>query len=340
MAGSLIADARKCNYSIAKNKFNSIPKDINTILKEIRLNQFPYLHLSEEKIISVFNNLQNVPVISFNDKDLTANYRNNELCLHFQKHLYHTKCDGGMSPVEAFDNDLIMSEVIENILKKNKPLDNNVLLNEICHHKKVKRTSLFPVRVAKTLISKFGKEKMKILDPCAGYSSRLIGFLSNGYNGTYIGIDPCKKTVHGLTQTYSELCSISKDYFKVCEFINGCAENEMPFMKDEFDIIFTSPPYFDLEKYDTDISQSYLKYPEYEMWLNEFLFAIINESYRLLKKDGVFILNVGNARINKIISDVDQYVKRIFRVEQTILMHSPSKWHESTTEPIFILRKN
>lgn len=338
-SGMLTADARIHNYAITKNKFNTIPKDICKLLKEVRDKGFPYFSLNDERIVSAFNNLKNVPMIPIYDRNLSANYRNNELCYHFHRHLYETECDGGMSPVNAFYDDVVMTEIVENILIKNKDIcSDKIILNEICNHKKVKRTSVFPVRVAKTLIAKFGKDKMKILDPCAGYSSRLIGFLTNGYEGTYIGIDPCKKTIEGLKRTYDTLGTSSKNHN--CELINDCAETAMNSINDNFDIIFTSPPYFNLEKYDINQSQSYLKYPEYEMWLNDFLFKIIDESYRLLNKDGVFILNVGNARSNKIIDDVDKYVNNVFRVEDTILMHSPSQWHESITEPIFVLRKN
>jgi DNA modification methylase len=123
--------------------------------------------------------------------------------------------------------------------------------------------------------------------------------------------------------------------------INGCAENEMANINDDsMDIIFTSPPYFDLEKYATDDKQSFVKYPSYNDWLHNFLFKIILESKRIMKVNGVFLLNVGNARHNKIVDDVDKFVSKEFRVENVLLMHSPSIWHQSTTEPIFVLRRN
>ncbi len=337
--GLLSFDARKNSSAITKNKYNKVPQNIKTIMAQTRNNGFPFISMTNEEIETSYNHLCNIPCLHIEDRDIVANYRNNDLAINFHPHLFKVRCDGFLSPLMGFQDDEIMSNILSESVRKNKNTK-TTLLNDICRHKKVKRTSVFPVRVAKSLIAKYGFDKFDILDPCGGYSSRLIGFMSQGYSGRYTCIEPCNDTVNGMVNTFNSLKPLCKTDVDI-NIINGCAENEMTNMNDDsMDIIFTSPPYFDLEKYDTDDKQSFVKYPDYNDWLHNFLFKIILESKRIMKGNGVFLLNVGNARHNKIVDDVDKFVSKEFRVENVFLMHSPSIWHQSTTEPIFVLRKS
>ncbi|GAF77789.1 unnamed protein product, partial [marine sediment metagenome] len=183
----------------------------------------------------------------------------------------------------------------------------------------------------------YGKDGMRVLDPCAGYSSRLIGFYSCAREGEYIGIEPCKEIYNGLLRTQTELQPMAQNHN--ASFYNGCAENIMVDMNSYYDLIFTSPPYFDLEKYSNEKNQSYKRYFKYEEWLDKFLFVIIKESYRLLKNDGVFLLNVADCRNYKIVEHVEAFAKTIFRIEKVLIMVSSSKFSEYFAEPIFVFRK-
>ena len=40
--------------------------------------------------------------------------------------------------------------------------------------------------------------------------------------------------------------------------------------ENQSDLVFTSPPYFDTEKYSDDEAQSYLLYPKLDLWLENF----------------------------------------------------------------------
>jgi hypothetical protein len=56
--------------------------------------------------------------------------------------------------------------------------------------------------------------------------------------------------------------------------------------------VFSSPPYFDREKYGTERDQSFLRYPTLEEWRERFLKKVIDESARLLSPNGYLVLNV------------------------------------------------
>jgi tRNA1(Val) A37 N6-methylase TrmN6 len=190
------------------------------------------------------------------------------------------------------------------------------------------------------LIAKFGKENLKMLDPCAGYSSRLVGFLGQGYSGSYCGIEPCTKTFEGLRNTFEVLKGMDM-YKHEANIINGCAEDAIDNLeKNYFDLIFTSPPYFDLEKYSDEKTQSYIKYPTYDLWKNCFLSELIHKCYNVLKPGGVFLLNIGNVRQHRTIEDTENIAKKVFRIHDVFTMHSPSMWKDKISEPIFVLRKD
>ena len=112
-----------------------------------------------------------------------------------------------------------------------------------------------------------------------------------------------------------------------------------------YDFIFTSPPYFDLEKYSDEPTQSYLRYPQYEEWVKGFLQPLIEKSYAYLKKGKYFAINVHG---EKLIKEIKQLCEaRGFILEDTLhmrLSRMPGRGINKTktkfkTEPIFIWKK-
>lgn len=78
-----------------------------------------------------------------------------------------------------------------------------------------------------------------------------------------------------------------------------CAEDVLPELDTHsFDIVFTSPPYFDCEHYGdvttTPDTQSHRKFRHFEVWLHSFLFKVVGESIRLLRPNGVLVLNIND----------------------------------------------
>ena len=57
-------------------------------------------------------------------------------------------------------------------------------------------------------------------------------------------------------------------------------------------LVFSSPPYYDWERYSSDSSQSFRRYESYDAWLSGFLAPVISESRRILKRKGHLIMNI------------------------------------------------
>jgi DNA modification methylase len=77
------------------------------------------------------------------------------------------------------------------------------------------------------------------------------------------------------------------------------AEDESVTVADMVDLIFTSPPYFDKEKYDQGVAQSYKMYKEFDSWMNNFLYKMIALRLPNLKKGGYLIINVSDIYTRK-----------------------------------------
>jgi hypothetical protein len=63
-----------------------------------------------------------------------------------------------------------------------------------------------------------------------------------------------------------------------------------------FDFYFTSPPYFETEKYAASTSlvdnQSWKRYPEYQQWKNDFFFKVNRMIWDTLTQDAYMMINI------------------------------------------------
>jgi DNA modification methylase len=75
----------------------------------------------------------------------------------------------------------------------------------------------------------------------------------------------------------------------------------LPTLPDKsYDLMLTSPPYFDLEVYSHEETQSIKKYPTWAEWCDGFLEPVIREVLRCLKDEGVSAWSVKNMKQYKL----------------------------------------
>lgn len=99
------------------------------------------------------------------------------------------------------------------------------------------------------------------------------------------------------------------------------------------DLVFTSPPYFDKERYGDGALQSYIQFPSYGDWLQGFLRAAILQSFRLLKTGGFLVLNVADTRRFPLAADTRAIMSEVFENVAAFEMHMrrlPSYGHFGT----------
>ena len=74
-------------------------------------------------------------------------------------------------------------------------------------------------------------------------------------------------------------------------------------------MVFTSPPFFDLEVYEDSNNQSIEKFNTVEKWKNNFLFPSIKKSFDSLKKNKHLALYITDYKNNYYIKDMKDYIK-------------------------------
>jgi hypothetical protein len=155
--------------------------------------------------------------------------------------------------------------------------------------------SQFKPNVAKVLYDKLGSEN--ILDFSAGWGDRLAGFYGSETGEYYLGIDPRKEN-HPIYKEQAEFYDKHRTLFEVekkYEFLESPAEDvDFTKYKDTFDTVFTSPPYFSVERYSYDDTQSWVRYKTIDRWNEEFLQKTIKNLWISIKSGGYLLVNIAD----------------------------------------------
>lgn len=150
----------------------------------------------------------------------------------------------------------------------------------------------FPADLAKSLIDEFCPMGGRVLDPCAGWGGRLIGFLASNA-GEYNGTDASPYQIEGDKAIWSTFQGFTEHEKAVT--LNCSPFEKQPLQDGYFDFALTSPPYFDTEKY-LGGEQSRETNGSYESWRDNFYRVLIQKVFDALKHNAYFCLQVGSQR--------------------------------------------
>jgi ubiquinone/menaquinone biosynthesis C-methylase UbiE len=167
----------------------------------------------------------------------------------------------------------------------------------------IPEATLFKVSVALSVYDIF--KPVNILDCCSGWGDRLIAacvYAIKNKNVVYQGYDPNRS----LQTAYKEIMS----QFNQLNFNVKCQPFEDSLInKNFYDLVFTSPPYFDFEIYTTEPDQSVDKYVSYKAWLVYFLFPLVKKSFESLKDQGYLILHISDTKnMPKVAEFIHDYI--------------------------------
>jgi tRNA1(Val) A37 N6-methylase TrmN6 len=183
---------------------------------------------------------------------------------------------------------------MERMIKK--PITYQKILDSIYSSKYTLCSEFDPIWLT-NMIPIFEKQSGPIknmLDMSAGRGARMMACAALGIN--YLGIDPCECAHKNfpLMKKYVKHLGVRS----AVKFIkSGFEENwEMPkfFEGTKFDLMFTSPPYFDLEIYEDTPGQSIKKFNNLENWLENFLKVCMRKILDHLRPGGIMAMNIDN----------------------------------------------
>ena len=179
----------------------------------------------------------------------------------------------------------------KNILEKIKYNNNNNKIEMLREHiyNNVKVCNNFRISLCLTILNIFKPKTW--LDISSGWGDRLLSAIFYKID-LYCGTDPNLE----LHQYYNEMINYfvdKKDRHKFILLKDGF-ETDINIPNIKFDIVFSSPPFFDLETYSTNKSDSIMKYSKSDQWATNFLLQTLIKSYNYLKKDGHLILYIND----------------------------------------------
>jgi hypothetical protein len=154
----------------------------------------------------------------------------------------------------------------------------------------------FKPNVAKALYDYVKAEN--VLDFSAGWGDRLAGFYAGETTQHYVGIDPRKEN-HPIYREQAEWYEKHRSKFleptkKVDLHCSPAEDFDFTQYENHFDIVFTSPPYFNVERYSYDDTQSWVRYKGIDAWNKLFLHKVIEKVWPTIRKGGRLCVNIAD----------------------------------------------
>lgn len=149
----------------------------------------------------------------------------------------------------------------------------------------------FKPSIAKEIYSRF--KAKNVLDLSSGWGDRLIGAIACETVESYLGFDPNTNLRKGHSKIIKTLCPLNgknPHNFNI-EYV-GFEYGDLTGKK--FDMMFTSPPFFDFEVYSNDDQQSINTNPNFKSWIKNFLFESIAKCWQHLEEFGKLIIYIGD----------------------------------------------
>jgi len=202
----------------------------------------------------------------------TLRYANlgDELFKHFMPHMCVARYRK-TSPMKAFSGYSTLSSSLRYCLNSNKSILPKFVYNALMFFNG--GVTAFPSVISKAVVEAYSDPGAVVVDPCAGWGGRMLGALSCGRS--YTGFEP-------WDESYQGLCAI-RDYVSGdnCSVIHGDFDPLLAPV--ESDLVFTSPPYVDLEIYGRP-----MKVPEWKILVK----SIMCYAESSLRVGGFLVLNL------------------------------------------------
>ena len=208
--------------------------------------------------------------------------------------------DGSVSPgpKRTWENEKFMTTLMGSAYSLKMPkITKNILRTMIGLRKYI--CSQFKPNVAKIIYDMFEAET--ILDFSMGWGDRLAGFYASEHGKHYVGLDPRKEN-HPIYEEQSEFYQKHLGFFehdRKCDFHCSPAEDfDFDPLHEYFDLVFTSPPYFSVERYSYDDTQSWVRYKDIDDWNKDFLHSTLGKLWSSVKKGGYVLINISDVYSN------------------------------------------
>jgi 16S rRNA G966 N2-methylase RsmD len=223
-----------------------------------------------------------------------------KLCEHFFPNFYDIEDNNGNSFAKLWT-----AKNLEKVLRWNRKSHSTPYLSElkrgIYFNFGLTKSTMYRPQMAKMIINKF--QAKTVFDPCAGWGGRMVGAIAGGADHYY--------TFEPNTETYNGLLALANflGIKKQVSIFKDSALNMKQYNISNIDVVLTSPPYFNLEVYSHEDTQSITGCNSYREWVENFLTPLVIGAKETLTPFGRSCWNLHNVGKMKMIDDVAELHK-------------------------------
>lgn len=313
---------------------------VQTVFDYYRETGFPYYptdNIAREKDFQKLKNYDHTSIIE--DDCVKQTMHGLALSWSYFPHAWEVKCNNKKTPMDIFNDDSLFRKAIIKRIKYGTYMSDSGMRKTLRTYSGVQSVSNFRPTAAAGIYHYYNAEN--VWDMSGGWGGRMLGAIVSNVKH-YITTEPSEETVKGLE-------NLKNDFGKgtTIEIHKMGAEDFRP-DKNSLDFCFTSPPYFDTEKYSNEQSQSYVKFPDKTSWCENFLYPMFSNCYYGLKPNKLMVINIANTSKHKDLEE--QTIKMAERAgfkhinTQKLLLSaiigSDRSNRKHKFEPIFIFARN
>jgi hypothetical protein len=271
---------------------------------------FPLFYFNENGISKEILNCLNRDVYFDNDiLDFKFKQGNSLLKFifpNFHKSVYGYR-DNPINSFDKFNDDKMLKEIIGFQLNYDSPIPMRIA--SAMNLNRQRTPTNFNSMRAKALYEKYCIPNGIIYDFACGYGGRMLGALCSKNNYKYIGVEPNSETNDNLL-ILGTLIENSIDKKNIFSIYKDVSEN-FKLENNSIDFAFSSPPYFNLEKYSDEDTQCYIRYPEINSWFEKYVIPTIENIHYMLKENSYYAVNIADFNANRVgkINLVDKWVE-------------------------------
>lgn len=271
---------------------------VEDVFAYYRNSGFPFYPIDTEYRTKEFNKLQGYDYkkcIDFQNKRILQSMHGLGLAWSYFPHSFSVPCNGMLTPMQLFQDNNLFRQVIRKRMRMGDNISDSGIRKMLKMFTGAQGVSNFRPTAAAAIYEVFSEQNDTVYDMSCGFGGRLLGAAISSRK--YIGVDPSKKTFDGLIAMRNQLNIID------AEIYNLGSEVYLP-EKDSLDLCFTSPPYFDTEKYADEETQSYMKFSTIDSWINGFLTDTVKNCYIGLKSGKKLVINIADTKKVKNLVDM------------------------------------
>ena len=316
---------------------------IEIAFKYFRKQGFPHYKIKDgEKITNMTKLMRFNHMTLLKENTINQSMHCLRLAWSYFPHFWEVRCGNSKyTAKEVFETDKLLKNTLDKthnycVKYENKKMRVSRFRQLLKKYNGVQVVSNFRPSAAKLIYDIYGGNGV-VWDMSSGWGGRLLGALSCFKIKKYIGTEPSTKTYNGLLNIVKDFKYLDKKI----EIHKLGSEVYKP-KKNSIDLCFTSPPYFDTEKYSNEKTQSYIKYPNEDMWIKIFMKKTLKNCFYGLKNNGYLILNIANTKSAKNIEEglILLCNKIGFKHIKTMELYlSAINGAGSKFEPVYIFRK-